>query len=406
MLRAAQESFEPINHLGTGGFAQTWLAKIIDPELIDEWGVDMVAIKIPLSKQKERVLRKELELTGSLRLQLDDNEARNIVEYLGFEVFDGKLVMVMKYVNGGSLRDGIGNIGKWKPMECTAAARVIQGILNGLAVLHRRNIVHRDIKPENILMEGETPKIADLGIGRMLKKEEQASTKIGTLFYTSPEVLFDNIGASFNTDIWSLGVTFYEMVCGAFPYGIHQDMPMGRILERITKEDVPLVFPEHLAVPPQLQAVMTKALMRKPSLRYESAEAMLADLNGFFTGGKDAVAVELESIQEILEDPARSSEAERKLNDLKSKFPQDGRCYLHLGDFYNRRGKHNRALAMFREGLTHDPSNALLHWGAAMAYQKRGENAAAAEALKKALALGLDKSNERYARALLKTLEK
>ena len=96
MLRAAQESFEPINHLGTGGFAQTWLAKITDPELIEEWGVDIVAIKIPLSKQKERVLRKELELTGSLRLQLDEDEARNIVEYLGFEVFDGKLVMVMK----------------------------------------------------------------------------------------------------------------------------------------------------------------------------------------------------------------------------------------------------------------------------------------------------------------------
>jgi serine/threonine protein kinase len=75
------ESFELTTHLGTGGFGETWLARVIDLELKEEWGEE-VAIKIPRDKNKERALKKEIRLNGSLQLQLTLEESRNIVEYL------------------------------------------------------------------------------------------------------------------------------------------------------------------------------------------------------------------------------------------------------------------------------------------------------------------------------------
>ena len=65
-----KQPFKKIKHLGTGGFASTWYVQVLDPDLIEEWGLKEVAIKIPLDKQKEKVLKKEVQLTGGLKLQI------------------------------------------------------------------------------------------------------------------------------------------------------------------------------------------------------------------------------------------------------------------------------------------------------------------------------------------------
>src|SRR3989304_3265029 len=104
------------------------------------------------------MIKKNIEL----RIQLTEEESENIVGYLGFEKFEGTLVMVMKYIKGGNLRKIIGGIGDRRRMQVNRAVRIARGVLKGLSIIHSKHIIHRDIKPENILMDGEVPKIADL----------------------------------------------------------------------------------------------------------------------------------------------------------------------------------------------------------------------------------------------------
>jgi len=404
-----RESFELIDHLGTGGFAQTWSAKVMDPDLVAEWGVDEVAIKIPLNKQKDRVLRKELELTASLHLQISELEQKNIVRYFGFEVFEGKFVMVMEYIRGGNLRSRIGADGHRKALGCKPAIKLCLGILNGLEIIHKKHIIHRDIKPENILLDGEIPKIADFGIGRILSRQEQASTKgVGTPFYMSPEILFGRSDSpySYSTDIWSIGVTIYEMMCLQYPFGISDRLPPGSVMNLIRDESVELVFPCEGLIPLQVQKILRKSLKRNPLERYKTATEMLKDLKEYIRGGDEAVENEIGMIQPLLHDPTRVPLAESKLRELLERFPDSARIYLHLGEFYNRQGNYNKAVQMLTDGIEKDPDNALLHWDLAISYQKNGHVRFAVETLKKALTLGLEGSLERYARALLRSLEK
>jgi len=400
------EPFDLIELLGTGGFAQTWRARVIDPELLREWGEEEVAIKIPLSKQKERVLRKELELNASLSLQLTGIESQYLVKYYGFEVFKNQLVMVMKYVKGGSMRGMMGSIGYWKRMDIKKALPLAEKILEGLAVIHEKHIVHRDIKPENILIQDDTPKITDLGIGRMLRADEMASTTVGTLFYMSPEMLYRESGASFNTDIWSFGVTFYEMLCGQFPFGITEKTPPGKVMDLIMDKCVLVQFPPDVNVPARIQKVLKKALSKEPESRYQSAREMLEDLRGGSMDDNDVeLTKEIDHVKEIMQDPMKATQAECALNELLKKYPDSSRVYVLSGEYYNKCGNHDKAIDMFKKGIEKDNRNSLLHWGIAIAFQKKGDARSAAASLHKALELGLEKGLERYAKLLLKTLE-
>lgn len=405
MAADRNESFELIKYLGTGGFAQTWLARILDPDLLDEWGCEEIAMKIPISKSKERALRKEVELASSLYMQLTDIESENIVRYLGFEIFDGKPVMIMQYVGGGNLRELMGPIGKWQGIGVDRALSIAQGILRGLSAIHGRHIVHRDIKPENILMDGIIPKISDFGVGRMLRSDELASTTAGTLYYMSPELLFKESGASYNTDLWSLGVILYEMLCMRFPFGVHEKMPPGRVAALIGDDDVKLEFPPAQPIPRRLQNIIAKALRRDPEARYGSAREMLRDIEKLIVPDDAAVELEIGPLQHLLYNPLTASLAEEKLNGLMQRFPRSPHLCLLLGEFYNRCGNYDRATEMFVKGLEHDPESAMLNWGKAMSHQKKGETSLAITSLKEAISIGLEASLERYAHVLLRTLE-
>lgn len=405
----ADQPFKLVKHLGTGGFAQTWLAQVIDPDLVDEWKTDQVAIKIPLSRQKEIVLCKEVELNGSLYLRLSEVESRNIVRYMGFCVYDGKIVMVMKFVSGGNLRSLMGPPGRSKPIDPEKAVDLMRGILSGLAVIHRNQIVHRDIKPENILMDNGIPQISDLGIGRMLRPNEMASTVVGTIFYMSPEMLYEKSegsGSYYNTDIWSIGVTFYEMLYGIYPFNIRTDMKFGQIAASIVDEKIPLEFPDKIAVPAGVRTVLTRALQRDPGRRYASADAMLADLDRL----DQYREVELEQLlaewQSAVMTPEQIAQIELQIPILKAQYPDSARLYLFIGEFYNKCSHFDQAIQAFQTGVSLDPGQAMLYWGLAMASEKRREYPAAVEYLEKALARGLEKSHERYARILLDNLRR
>jgi len=405
------ESFELTTHLGTGGFGETWLARVIDLELKEEWGEE-VAVKIPRDKNKERALKKEIRLNGSLQLQLTLEESRNIVEYLDFETYKGKTVMVMKYVKGGNLRNKMGTIRYRKKMSLKEAIIVAKGVLNGLSVIHKKKILHRDIKPENILIDENIPKIADFGVGRMLKTGEFASTVTGTIFYMPPESLLcqkekeDALvkGASFNSDIWSFGIMFYEMLCGKYPFGITEDLPLGNLINLILYPKNKLEFPDDANISLGLQAIVSKSLERDPKSRYQTADDMLKDIDKFCK--EEATEKENRIVKSILDSLEDNEITDEKLCEILNRFPNSTLIYLRLGEYYNKVKNYDKAIEIFDSGIQKDPENAMILWGLAMASYGKRNFKLAVETFNKSFQAGLEPPYDAYARSFLKLCHK
>jgi hypothetical protein len=143
-------------------------------------------------------------------------------------------------------------------------------VLSALAHLHTRRIIHRDLKPENILLQRETPRLADFGIARLLKSSSHSTKVSGTLAYMAPEA-FDG-KRNERTDVWSVGVIFYEMLAGRLPYD-QPDIPS--FIGAIMRHDPPLLPP---SVPEVLRKIVMRALQRDAANRYSSAAEMRSDL--------------------------------------------------------------------------------------------------------------------------------
>jgi serine/threonine protein kinase len=390
----SEESFELLELLGRGGFAHTYRARVIDPELIEEYGTNEIALKVPLAG-KQRALRKDFEMNAVLHVRLKPLRSLNLVRYLGVEIFRGQLVMAMEYISGGSLRKKLGSIDSQKRVAAAEAADIAEGILCGVAVIHQEHIFHRDIKPENILMDGRTPKVADMGIARMLESNELASSTTGTLYYMSPEILGE-VGADFRSDLWSVGVTLYEMVTGKLPFG-NKNTPMGTMADLIRRAD-PVPPNEILQeIPKTLNEIIMKALRKDPSGRFATADEMRDELERFRTSPDDLVEKEISQIRGAV--GLSSMELERRLADLAKRYPGCPMVYQELGEFYNGSQRFLDAVPTFKKGIECHPTNARLHLDLALAYKGAGRNDEFVQSLQKAVEL--DPSFGRYAKVLL-----
>ena len=403
------EPFELLKSLGKGGFAHTYLVKVIDEDFIDDFGAEEVALKIPLGRKKERVLRKELELNASLYLRMKNMDFTNIVRYLGFASFRGQIVMAMEYISQGSLRDKMGSIDHPKRIPVEETINIVKGVCNGLAVMHQEHVFHRDIKPENILMAGDVPKIADLGISRMLDPNEVASTAVGTLPYMSPEML-DSEGASFTSDLWSLGVMFYEMLTATLPIGTYRT-PCGKMVDLIRAGQYIPACEICNDLPPELNIIIGRALSKDPIVRYQSATEMCEALSNFQLGKSESgldesgLDKELSSIRKLMSGCAHADLllAETKLKEFIAKHPDNSKVYKCLGELYNLCLRYEEAVSIFKKGLKIDPDNSLLHWDLALVYMKISKRSKAARHLEKVKKSAPDAGLRRHATTLLST---
>ena len=237
--------YELLGKIGQGGMGSVWKAR--DTQL----GRD-VAIKRILgagamdSRLRERFQRETQALVGLRHA--------NIVTVLDAdEDFAGPYI-VMEFVPGTSLSAHIAQ----GPMAAPAAVEMFAAICRGVSHAHKKGVVHRDIKPSNVMLDEDgTPKLLDFGLVRMESGSELSVTGVGmgTLDYAAPEQKKDASKADARSDIYALGLTFYQMLTGRHPVPLHlHKVPKAwfALLERATEED--------------------------PKDRYASADELISDL--------------------------------------------------------------------------------------------------------------------------------
>ncbi|RFU41335.1 serine/threonine protein kinase, partial [Actinomadura logoneensis] len=186
---------------------------------------------------------------------------------------DGEHVfLVMEYVPGRTLRDLLAERGRIGPRE---ALTLMQPVLAALGAAHRAGMVHRDVKPENVLIsEDGQAKVADFGLARAESASKMTKTGliIGTVGYLAPEQVVTG-NADVRSDVYAAGILLYELLTGELPH--RADSALAVAYKHVNE----VVPPPSLAVqglPPQVDALVTRATSHSPDERFPDANAFLA----------------------------------------------------------------------------------------------------------------------------------
>src|ERR1043165_2823898 len=195
-----------INKLGHGTFGVVWLA-----EKQTTIATTRVALKLP---RDEDIDLEMFRYEADIWVQASGHP--NVLPLIDADVYDGQAVIVSEYAPDGALEEGRARHGGRAP-SAEAACEIIDGVLAGLEHLHGRRIIHRDLKPDNILLQRDTPRLADFGISRVLRSSSHVTKNINDTFvYMAPEA-FDGKRDE-KTDLWAVGVILYELLAGRLPY--------------------------------------------------------------------------------------------------------------------------------------------------------------------------------------------
>lgn len=256
-------NFHVVEFVGRGAMASVYRAfdkdlerdvalKILDPRYVEDQNF------VGKFQQEARALSK-------LR-------HRNIVQIYSVGKHDGIPFLAMEYVHGGTLSRVLAERGK---LEVDETVEYILQVCEAVECAHKNDIVHRDLKPSNILVESSgRVLVADFGISKIVSGDvsEDTLTFVGTPIYMSPEQCGEGV-LDHRTDIYSLGVIFYEMVVGKPPYEgkTPAEIIKGHLL------DTPR-FPSGEEVPPRIVKILRRMLAKSPSDRYATVREVAYEL--------------------------------------------------------------------------------------------------------------------------------
>ncbi|MEO0150484.1 MAG: serine/threonine-protein kinase [candidate division WOR-3 bacterium] len=250
------DKYKIVRKIASGGMAEVYEA--IQPIVRRK-----VAIKILYPQYSKDEKAKELFFREA-RLVAQELEHPNIVKVYDFGAIDDSLYIVMYYVNGETLERIIRREGR---LDVKEACYVVLEVLKALDYAHQKNIIHRDIKPGNIMITPEKRVyLLDFGIATLMTEDKEKGKVPGTPEYMSPEQFRGKVDK--RSDLYSLGVVFYEALTGNLPFTGNDIWELQR---KIFSENPKPPSYYNPNVPRELDEIILKALNKIPSERFQSA---------------------------------------------------------------------------------------------------------------------------------------
>lgn len=258
MIGQQVENYRILAPLGVGGMGEVWKAVDVNLERI----VALKVVTVGLSTNADLIARFRLEA----RVQAALNHP-NIATLYSFLVWEGKAVMVMEYVEGETLRDMIVSRGA---IPTQSAINLCVQALLGVEAAHRQGVVHRDLKPANLMLnKAGVVKVMDFGIAKIQDgaRLTRTNTAIGTFCYMAPEQI-RGLAVDARSDIYSMGITLYEMLTGRVPFDFQSDFEIQSAHVH-TPPTPPMVHNPN--IPAAVGAVVMRALAKNPDERFANA---------------------------------------------------------------------------------------------------------------------------------------
>jgi serine/threonine protein kinase len=263
--------------LGQGGMAAVYRAT--DLRLQRQVAIKLMHPHLAVQQSFQKRFLQEARAAAKL-------DHPNIIRVLTFNNLNNDLFIVMELVTGGNLRHHIKKLyEEGRIIDYPEAIELVYQMADALSYAHKQGMIHRDIKPDNVLLKPDAgalrlsyrPILTDFGLAKLTASSDSAVTDqqpIGTYPYMSPEqCLADPIDQ--RSDIYSLGVMLYELSVGRLPFNPKSIAEAAKMHGR---EPVPAPSNARPNFPPDLQAVILRALEKDPARRYQSALEMAADL--------------------------------------------------------------------------------------------------------------------------------
>jgi serine/threonine-protein kinase len=268
--------YEVIEQLGRGGMGSVYRVRSLISDRVEAMKVllpDLVG-RQDLAARFER----EIKVLAAL-------DHPNIAQLRTALKLDNQLVMIMEFVGGQSLAERV----KQGPIPTGEALAYIDQMLDALTYAHAQGVIHRDIKPANMMLTPEgVVKLTDFGVARSQNYEALTATgtTTGSLAYMSPEQI--NGGAvDARSDLYSLGISLYEMVTGRRPFRANSDFAM---MSAQLKEQPRPPIELRSDLNPQLNEIILRALAKNPTERFQSASEFRTALLGVRQPATDAAS--------------------------------------------------------------------------------------------------------------------
>lgn len=258
-----QNRYEIIEEVGSGGMSVVYKAKC---HVLNRF-VAIKVLKPEFSDDKSFVSKFRIEAQSAAGLSHP-----NIVNVFDVGEENGYYYIVMELVEGITLKEYIQQNGR---LPYQTALDFIMQICAGIEVAHEHHTIHRDIKPQNIIVSRNgTLKVTDFGIAKAATSNTIASSAMGSVHYISPEQARGGYSDE-RSDIYSLGITLYEMLTGRVPFEGENNVTVA--LMHIQSEMIPPreYYPD---IPVGVEKIVLKATQKKPERRYLTTNAMLVDL--------------------------------------------------------------------------------------------------------------------------------
>jgi len=308
------DNYRILDNLGIGGMGVVFKAIHIK---LDKY-VALKMIAPGLSMNSNFIKRFQTEAKALAKL-----EDPNIVRIHDLRSDNYTWFIVMEYIDGINLSDKIFKEGA---LPWPKAVHILKQILSAIDHAHKAGIVHRDLKPNNVMItEDNTVKITDFGLAKDQSDAVNTMTIAsgGTLYYMSPEHIKGISFTDYRSDIYSIGMTLYEMVTGKLPFrNLDSDFD---IREMIMRKDLVKPSEYNPDIPAGLETIIMKTIAKNPTDRYESVEEMLREVEKFESSqneidlNTDSIAPEEFKREEIIKNtesadqaPAQDSIIEKK----------------------------------------------------------------------------------------------